>query len=123
MSRYYEMNVTIDGFALTRKQRIVDACREEWEFEPDSFETYVEVPGMPPTRLTTFGRSSLCGGESESEFADRLSAAVWRANGGFCEVTVAATYLEELPYESHVRDEDDYKAWMRKAKRKRGGRS
>ena len=115
MSRYYEMNVTIDGFALTRKQRIIDACREEWEFEPDSFDTYVEVAGMPPTRLTTFGRSSLCGGESESEFADRLSAAVWRANGGFCEVTVAATFLEELPYESHVRDEEDYLAWKKQA--------
>lgn len=123
MSRYYEMYVTINGFAPTRKQRIIKACQNEWEFEPDSFEPLAEVPGMPPTRLNAIGRSSLCGGESESEFADRLSAAVWRANGGICEVTVAATYLEELPHERHLRDEEDYKTWKQKEKTKGGERS
>ena len=34
--------------------------------------------------------------------------AIWRANGGFCEVVVNATYLEELPYEIHALDEADY---------------
>jgi hypothetical protein len=50
----------------------------------------------------------LCGGESEEQFTERLSVAIWRANGEFCEVVVNATYLEELPYESHTLDQDDY---------------
>ena len=51
---------------------------------------------------------SLCGGETEEEFTERLSVAIWRANGGFCEVVVNATYLEELPYEIHALDQADY---------------
>jgi hypothetical protein len=50
----------------------------------------------------------LCGGESEEQFTERLSVAIWRANGSFCEVVVNATYLEELPYETHVLDESDH---------------
>ena len=51
------------------------------------------------------------GGESEEEFAARVTHAVWKANGGYCEVEVTATYLEELPYTTHELDEDDYAQW------------
>ena len=37
----------------------------------------------------------LAGGESEEQFTERLSVAIWRANGAYCEVSVDATYLEE----------------------------
>ena len=51
---------------------------------------------------------SLSGGESEEEFTERLSLAIWRANGKFCDVSVDATFLEDLPYEIHTLDENDY---------------
>jgi hypothetical protein len=44
----------------------------------------------------------------EEEFTERLSVAIWRANGAYCEVTVNATYLENLPYETHCLNEADY---------------
>jgi len=47
-------------------------------------------------------------GRSEEQFTERLSVAIWRANDGFCEVVVNATYLEELPYEIHSLDQTDY---------------
>jgi len=56
---------------------------------------------------------SLAGGESEEEFTERLAVAIWRANGGFCEVVVSATFLENLPYEIHMLDEDDYERLMK----------
>jgi hypothetical protein len=34
--------------------------------------------------------------------------AIWRANGAYCDVTVDATYLESLPYETHCLSEADY---------------
>lgn len=58
--------------------------------------------------LTASAEGSLCGGESEEKFTERLSLAIWRANGAYCDVTVRATYLEELPYETHCLDEADY---------------
>lgn len=33
---------------------------------------------------------------------------VWRANGKFCDVSVHATYLEDLPSETYSFDEADF---------------
>ena len=65
--------------------------------------------------LTASEEASLCGGESEEQFTERLSLAVWKANGEFCEVTINATYLENLPYEIHSLDEDDYERLMKRS--------
>ena len=54
-------------------------------------------------------RSINCAVErAEEQFTERLSVAIWRANDGFCEVVVNATYMEELPYEIHSLDQADY---------------
>ena len=101
MSRYYDMGVEISGHDPEKEDQIKKAAENEWPFD----------------RLVVFGRrrfasirtrTGLCGGESEEQFTERLSVAIWRANGGFCEVVVNATYLEELPYETHTLDQDDY---------------
>ena len=100
------------------------------------YEMSVEVPGMTPRRwpksrrrrrrngrLTTGGSPATRRGEADDarfraeltlrrrerrEFTERLSLAIWRANGSYCHVSVDATYLENLPYETHALDEADY---------------
>ena len=69
------------------------------------------------TNLTASADGQLCGGETESEFADRLAAAVWSANGAYCGVTVRNTYLDDLPYCTHTMQETDYRVWRRRSKR------
>lgn len=110
MSRSYEMRVQVTDFKKSRLNRIEKACIEEWSFDSETFS--VEVDSKNVRTLTGNGTDSLCGGESEEEFADRLARAVWKANGSYCEVEVQALYLEELPYEQHVREENDYKRLM-----------
>ena len=111
MSRAYEMHVKILGYEPEHRDRIIAACTEEWEFAPE------DVSETPPehcedgTELMVGAEGNLCGGETEEEFSDRLAAAVWKANGSYCEVVVCATYLEELPYEEHIRDKEYYEKW------------
>ena len=62
--------------------------------------------------LTGDGESALAGGLTEVEFAAQLARAVWQANGRFCSVTVNATYLEALPYESYEYLEEDFARLM-----------
>ena len=100
MSRYYSMHVTITGAAPERIEVVKEAARTEWEFDD-----WHECGGV----LTTCREDRLCGGETEEEFARRLAKAIWAANAGFCQVEVAATYLEDLPYEEYNFDEDDYR--------------
>jgi hypothetical protein len=99
MSRYYNMAVRIRGFDQQRTDRIKGAACDEWEFDNWNFHD---------GNLTASADGKLCGGETEEAFAERLAKAVWAANGGYCEVEVNATYLEELPCETHCLDEDDY---------------
>ncbi len=99
MSRYYGMTVTISGYNVQGVEAIRAAAAEEWPFEAwtDSGD-----------QLTAYAESNLCGGETEEQFTERLSVAVWRANGAYCEVSVDASYLESLPYETHSLNEDYY---------------
>jgi hypothetical protein len=101
MSRAYEMTVTIAGFKPRLKDKIIDACNEEWTFEDDWFDSNGEI--------TSYGESSLCGGESEDEFAKRLCKAIWKANRGGCRVEVRATYMENLPTEEYTFTASQYR--------------
>ena len=99
------MSVQIEGVAPRRARYVKRVAAREWPFE--------EWDGDKRT-LRSYAESYLAGGEDEDQFADRLSGAIWKANKGFCHVSIDATYLEELPYESHHRGEDAYRAWLRK---------
>ena len=83
--------------------RIRQAAANEWPFEEwtDNGE-----------QINAYAEDNLCGDETEEQFTERLALAVWQANGAFCEVSVDATYLESLPYETHSLDEEDYARLM-----------
>lgn len=100
MSRYYEMTVTVSGHDPAKESRIRSAAEEEWPFE--------DWREQGEGEMCSSAQDNLCGGLSEEVFAERLSLAIWKANGAYCEVVVKATYLESLPYETHSLDEDDY---------------
>ena len=99
MSRYYEMSVEISGYSPDKLATIQDATSNLWPFS--DWDEYDNT-------LSASGCEHLCGGESEQEFTERLSLAVWRANGAYCKISVNATYLESLPFETHSLTEADY---------------
>jgi hypothetical protein len=100
MSRHYEMGVEILGHDPEKESQIKQAAGNEWPF--------ADWWSSDEGDLQASAESSLSGGETEEEFTERVSVAIWRANGSFCEVVVNATYLEELPYEIHTLDQADY---------------
>ena len=104
MSRAYGMEVAVREHRKNKVDAIFRAAKQEWHFKSQEKR---EVAGAMVLVLD-YAEGYLCGGESEEEFADRLALAIWRANGGYCEVTVHATYLEDQPMESHLRDEEDF---------------
>jgi hypothetical protein len=108
MSRFYEMTVEISGHDPEKEAAIQAAATKEWPFDD-----WICSEG----NMRASAQDSLCGGETEEEFAERLSIAIWHANGYFCEVIVNATYLENQPYEIHSLDEDDYERLIGKIKR------
>jgi len=107
------MKVTVQHYVRAHVREIVAAMSEEWEFESD---TFPKMDQPLPDELSALGTSSLCGGESEEEFAERLSQAVWKANQGYCHVEVQATYLDvDPPSTIHSPSMDDYRQWKETA--------
>lgn len=101
MSRNYSMTVTITGAARERVDAVKLAAAAEWPFD----DGFLDDDGV----LTASADDRLGGGETEEEFAERLAKAIWTANGDYCQVEIHATYLEDLPCETHYLDEDDYR--------------
>jgi hypothetical protein len=99
MSRFYNMRVEISGHDASKTEAIKDAATGEWEFDD-----WNEYEG----KLSANAHSYLCGGETEKQFAERVSVAVWKVNGKFCDVAIHATCLEYLPCETYALDEDDF---------------
>jgi len=91
MSRLYEMEVSIEGFDPDKKDEIQDAAHDEWPFED-----WQDWNG----ELSCHAQSNLGGGETDDQFARRLSDAIIEANGKPCYVKVDATLMENLPYET-----------------------
>lgn len=100
MSRYYSMTIAIIGANSEQIKAVKQAAKAVWPFD----DWFLDIDN----RLTASADASLCGGETEEEFAERLAKAIWAANGDYCQVEVNATYLETLPYESYCFDEEDY---------------
>jgi len=105
------MTVLVGPIATKFADKIKKACDNEWEFEDWHDDPFELEPDS--VKLLGIGEGCLCGGEAEDEFADRLTAAIWEAHGKYCDVEVSATYLEELPTETYIKDVDDYKRWKK----------
>ena len=104
MSRYYEMAVILRGVNPARVDAIKEAAESCWDFEDWHPLDPVDHPGD----FQAFGYGNLCFGMTEQEFAEDLAKRIWASNGGFCEVDVVATYLEDQPCETYSFDEDDF---------------
>jgi hypothetical protein len=101
MSRSYEASITISNYNVSNEFWIKDVCFDNWNWdELKQTSNNNEIYG--------FGKSSLCGGEHEEEFARRLTRAIWKANNGFCKVEIVMTCLENLPFEVYQLDENEY---------------
>ncbi len=107
MSRLYRMELEVEDvdFDIYKPENddmvatIIDAVTPLWNWE-----SHTRYDGT----LTMEGESSLCGGESEREFATRLAHAIWAATDRYYAVVVTATYLENPPWEAYSLDEDDW---------------
>ena len=73
MSRYYEMGVEILGHVPEKENQIKKAAENEWPFAD-----WWSGEGQ----MRASAQDWLAGGESEEQFTERLSVAIWRANGG-----------------------------------------
>jgi len=106
MSRSYFMSVEVHSPDPNRLPDIETAAQKEWPFkEWDWLETL--------KLLSSFAEGSLCGGENKAEFVNRLIKAIWKANGGYCQVLVSVTCLEDIPTDEYELTEEDFVRWSK----------
>ena len=111
MSRRYDMCVTAEHLkSVADLVRVEDIVSGLWACDYNTpAGSRSEDGGLC---VLAGGENYLCGGESEEEFSTRISEAIWEELGYYVEVTVRATYLEEIPFETHICAEEEYDYWL-----------
>lgn len=90
MSRCYEVSVDISDFNHERESQIIQAWRHEWA--ATSGDIYRDdVCGVPTLHGCAFG--TLYFGEGPTELEERLSNAIWQANGAVCPIEFSAILM------------------------------
>ena len=106
MSSRYGMQVELEGYQKHRIKEIESAVNDLWPFE-EWIERKHWGHGRP-ILLAKYTENNLGSGQEEGEFADTVAKAIWKANGGYCKVSVDLTYLEDLPAATYLRDKGDF---------------
>lgn len=117
MSRLYQMDVIVKNTGdlnSHEKQDLVSALSKEWPFSFDEFcrDEGDLVPAFVHLYLYGEGEGTLCGGESEEEFATSIAHAAWNAVGKYLPIEVSATLLEQLPCNCYNMEESHYETFL-----------
>ena len=107
MSEYFGVKITAEGLNEARLEQIRDALRAEWNIEKD--EIHFEPRAGRTAKMVAMTTGGPCAMESEIEFTDRISQAVWHANGRYCPVRISI----EDDANIRVFCERDYRRLMR----------
>ena len=109
MSHYYEMGLEVEDVQSQEEAtKIAEVFAEQWSDSQtnDFYDTKSKT-------FECFSENSLCGGETEEDFTQRLSRAIWEALGRYAPISVRATYLEDLPTDFHIADEESYQELLK----------
>ncbi|GEM_PF-1558989 len=106
MSRYYLMSVEVHKPNPACVHDVEIAAKNEWPFNEWNWSEADKL-------MSSYAESSLSGGEGEDEFADRLTKAIWKANGGYCPVLVYAACLDDLPINFYELKKEDFANWSK----------
>lgn len=110
MSRLYDCYIRIENIPdLKEACNIAAAVADGTEISEDDF--LFPHPGTQPPYSISGGRHvNLSGGISEKDWVDNLLQTMYKAMFEYRPVEVGMTYLEDLPVESYVSDEDIFNA-------------
>lgn len=100
MSRRYEIQIIVEADPKLHAH-ITEIIEEEWGCDDRDSEG---------NNLVILAESSLCGGETEEEFTQRIAHAIWK-ECGFVPVQINATCLEYIPYETYHQIKEDFELW------------
>jgi hypothetical protein len=63
--------------------------------------------------------TTLHGGKTEDEYAEEIVKEIWDRFGRYVPLTVAMTYLEDLPYEEYEFGSKEYNMYSREKEKKK----
>jgi len=117
MSRFYRVQVDVYDYDPAKAAQIRQEAERQWPFEADDWTftsaDYEYQPtevfrGKPATGMHNAAEGNLGSAETENHFAERLSMAIWRANGGYCRVELDANYIPSSPDTTLSLNKADY---------------
>lgn len=105
MRHYYRMHITVSPVEWGEITPVLRVFADEWT-RPE----YVKRKAVGRHVLVeATAEGYLCCGETESEFARRITVAIWKRLDRYVKVSVDALPVEDLPHDCYEFGEIDYR--------------
>jgi len=102
--RRYKIEVSVEkGYVVENREKIVEAVRAHWSFDDQHQQATVYDDYSTPTLFLSGNGVGLA---TAQKHVDAICAAIWGANGAYCELHVWVLCLDELPWEDYSPTKD-----------------
>jgi len=107
MSRSYEMAIKVGGIKKEKFHAVMDFLEGEW-FRDEALDIrhkfefgFLDNSDGATVNFQIIQQLSLCGGETEDEFGERIYEGILEINEIDFSMELEATYLDDLPFETY----------------------
>jgi hypothetical protein len=112
MSQLYRFNIQVDYIPQDLVLRVKRAIAEQYGFSEAS--TFSTIEDEDTGWSLEVEKELSLSGVADEDYALEICVAIWSAAGMYVEVTVHTVYLENLPTEVYLFEEDEYDEWKEK---------
>ncbi len=132
MDRMYDVAIYVFGHDVKDEREVVEALStafnvdhidyerfipehlsdSEWDPVKDRFDKDGHI-----TSVYVHGTASIEDGKPDYWLVEQISEAVWEQAGRYCVLRVNMFCTDDLPYELHMPEKEDYDKWLSKSKK------
>lgn len=109
MKHYYRMHIAVSPLASSEIDPVMKVFGDEWT-RPECVKRHRVGRNY---LVQAIAEGYLCCGESEGDFARRVSVAIWKRLDRYVKVSVDALPIDDLPNDSFEFSELDYRKLLR----------
>ena len=96
MSSWFKLELTVTRYQKDKLTQIQEAARKWWDF------TYIAQTSHPlDTNLALCLEGEDKCSADPTEWFNKMSEEIWKANGGHCEIQMRYLCLDDLPWETY----------------------
>ena len=108
MGAYFKLSVRVDRVPESKADKIIDDANTHWNFT-ESCKQKTDITDKKCNTVDIYLEGEMsCGYSLLDEHIESIVVGIWDNLGEYRDITVQSLCLEDLPWEDHCLNEEDY---------------